>query len=491
MRYRAMAGIMLSFAAIIGLTACTGEGHLDNHVYIVEKGGQPTEDTVVDWLDINNTTTFNTENIYQQKLSEKQLFLAASADGQFIFYEEALPEQDISILKGPGRVLVNLYVADQKTNTVQLIAEKRPFIVKTGWNQDNTMIAFNGEGVLTVYDIEKKKVVLENELETESVSTFFWSPLESRKLYLEQPYNTVGLLYYVEPQKKAELYETAERLYYKAQLDEIYYYGTRWGTTADNDEAIYTVIANKEKETVKVVGQGSYRDHYLRSVLLSGADNFGLTYIANVNQVNKSVQLTDSYVYDAKFIAGGRCIYTTASEDDTANLYELHLVNNKGEELKQWTVSGSSILLSEDGKTGYCSGPAQEIISFSRLEVTKQDVAEPMTELEKTLTGAGGIFIRLSLGQDVSKEEQDAFYANTEGLEQMQKTSLAQEVCLVAHMRLLMVNTNEQGQLCLVSLSGFDDEKQQIHSNVIFQLIEQNKKWYVLHFEMEDTSEEH
>lgn len=54
-----------------------------------------------------------------------------------------------------------------------------------------------------------------------------------------------------------------------------------------------------------------------------------------------------------------------------------------------------------------------------------------------------------------------------------------------------MVNANEQGQLCLVSLSGFDDEKQQIHSNVIFQLIEQNKKWYVLHFEMEDTSEEH
>lgn len=114
-----------------------------------------------------------------------------------------------------------------------------------------------------------------------------------------------------------------------------------------------------------------------------------------------------------------------------------------------------------------------------------------MTELEKTLTGAGGIFIRLSLGQDVSKEEQEAFYANTEGLEQMQKNSSAQEVCLVVHMRLLMVNANEQGQLCLVSLSGFDDEKQQIHSNVIFQLIEQNKKWYVLHFEMEDTSEEH
>ena len=88
MRYRAMAGIMLSFAAIIGLTACTGEGHLDNHVYIVEKGGQPTEDTVVDWLDINNTTTFNTENIYQQKLSEKQLFLAASLAGTGYFYFE-------------------------------------------------------------------------------------------------------------------------------------------------------------------------------------------------------------------------------------------------------------------------------------------------------------------------------------------------------------------------------------------------------------------
>ena len=104
MRYRAMAGIILSFAAIIGLTACTGEGHLDNHVYIVEKGGQPTEDTVVDWLDINNTTTFNTENIYQQKLSENSFF-GCQCRRSIYFYEEALPEQDISIFERAGTCL--------------------------------------------------------------------------------------------------------------------------------------------------------------------------------------------------------------------------------------------------------------------------------------------------------------------------------------------------------------------------------------------------
>ena len=96
------------------------------------------------------------------------------------------------------------------------------------------------------------------------------------------------------------------------------------------------------------------------------------------------------------------------------------------------------------------------------------------------------------LGQDVSKEEQDAFYANTEGLEQMQKTPSLRRFCLVAHIASVNGKCQRTGTAlsCIVEWI-FDDEKQQIHSNVIFQLIEQNKKWYVLHFEMEDTSEEH
>ena len=152
---RCKIGLCLLLIITLGLTACGGENFQDNQVYVVEQGGKLEEDTVVGWLDIENTTPFEDENRYQSKLAAGQLFLTASADGQLIFYEELGPEQDIAVLKGPGRVLVNLYVADQNTKTVQLIAEHRPFITKIGWNPNEQMVAFCGENMLTVYDTEK------------------------------------------------------------------------------------------------------------------------------------------------------------------------------------------------------------------------------------------------------------------------------------------------------------------------------------------------
>ena len=486
---RCKIGLCLLLIITLGLTACGGENFQDNQVYVVEQGGKLEEDTVVGWLDIENTTPFEDENRYQSKLAAGQLFLTASADGQLIFYEELVPEQDIAVLKGPGRVLVNLYVADQNAKTVQLIAEHRPFITKIGWNPNEQMVAFCGENMLTVYDTEKKKTMLEEDLASEAVSAFFWSPLESRKLYLEQPYNSVGLLYYIEPKKKAELYETAERLYYKARLDDTYFYGTRWGMDDDNHESIYTVISNEEKETVKVVGKGSYRDHYQRSVLLSGEDNFGLTYIANVNQVSKSVSLTDQYVYDAKFVAGGNSIFVTAAESRTKNQYVLHLVDSEGAAIKEWLVSGSSILLSEDGTIGYSSGPEQEVINFSQRAKQRGVALSQEDKLEKTLRGASSIYAELALGQQVSQQEQEQFYANLEGLTQIPAGSGSDDIRLTYSARLLMMEENEQGRLCLIALNGFNNQQQQIQQQMVVQLVEHNHIWYVLHFETGDYSD--
>ncbi len=115
---------------------------------------------------------------------------------------------------------------------------------------------------------------------------------------------------------------------------------------------------------MKVIGKGSYRDHYLRSVLLSGENNFGLTYIANINQVSKTVALTEEYADDAKFVAGGKMIYITDGGSLSDNCFTLHLINGLGEEVQQWRISGSSLLVSEDGKVGYSSGPQQERFSF-------------------------------------------------------------------------------------------------------------------------------
>lgn len=475
----------------LGLTACGSEVFEDNQVYIVEQGGQLEEDTVVGWLDIHAAVPFTSENSYQQQLEQGKLFLTASDDGRYIFYEERLQEQDESVLKGPGQVLVNLYLIDQTRQTIALIAAKRPFIARTGWNEDETMVAFSGEGMLTVYDVEKQKCVLVEELAAETVTSFFWSPLESRKLYLEQPRSAIGSLYYMESQKKAELYETTEQLYYKAQLDDTYYYGTRWGVDQDSQEAIYTVLANQEKETVKVIGKGSYRDHYMRSVLLSGENNFGLTYIANINQVSKAVTLTEAYVYDAKFITGGKMIYITDDESLSDNFFTLHLINALGEEVRQWRVSGSSLLLSEDGKVGYGSGPQREIVSFEQQTVQKEQQIDSADAMLTILRGASSVYARLLLGQAVSPEEQEQFYANLEGLEQLQKEQTLVEGTAMFWIRILSAEENELGRLCTVTMLGQNSAHQWKQQQVQFQMVEHNQRWYVLHFKAGEIGEEH
>lgn len=473
----------------LSLTACSGETFEDDQVYIVEQGGKLEEDTVVGWLDIHAAAPFAAENRFQQQLTQGKLFLTASADGQQIFYEERLTEQNETVLKGPGQVLVNLYLIDQTRQTITLIAEKRPFIARTGWNEAGTMVAFSGEGALTVYDVEKQRNILTEDLTGEIITSFFWSPVESRKLYLEQPRNAIGSVYYMEPQKKAELYETTEQLYYKAKLDDTYYYGTRWGADEDNHEAIYTVLANQDKETVKVIGKGSYRDHSLRSVLLSGENNFGLTYIANINQVSKALSLTEEYVYDAKFVAGGKMVYITGNTA-ADNLYTLHLVSATGEALQHWEVSGSGLLLSEDGKIGYSSGPRQEIISFEEQTLQQGAQGLPDDALRAVLRSASSIYAKLLLGRTVPQAEQEQFYANLEGLEQLQKTQTVLEEPIMLWIRLDAIEDNEAGKLCTVSITGQNGAQQRIQQQVQFQMIEQNQQWSVLHFKVGERGEE-
>lgn len=258
----------------------------------------------------------------------------------------------------------------------------------------------------------------------------------------------------------------------------------------ENHETIYTVIANGEKEIVKVVGKGSYRDQYQRSVLLSGENNFGLTYIANVNQVSKNVSLTEEYVYDAKFIAGGNSIFVTA-DPARKNQYVLHLVDNKGMPLKQWSVSGSGVLLSEDGTLGYGSGPEQEVFDFSQRTKRKNTVPQQVNPLENTLRGASSVYVELALGQAVPQQEQERFYANLEGLQQVPAKPQEQEAenHFTYSARLLLTEENEQGQLCLLALNGFNDQQQQLQQQMVVQLIEQNQTWYVLHFETREYSD--
>ena len=476
---------------IIGMcvSACGSEIYHDDQVYIVEKGGQMEKTSVVDWIDIEKKNVFAEENTHQEVFRVNQFYLTESRDKSKVFYQQRTLGQDESVLIGPGKTMVNLYVWDKKEERKTLIAENIPFIVKTEWNKSRNMVAFCGDGSLIVYDLDKEGIVLDDDTIHETVTSFYWSPLESRKLYLEQPFNAIGLLYYMKPQKKAELYETAEQVHYKARLNKEYFYATIWGNDPENQETVQTVLANADKEAVKVIGDGNYKDHYFRSVLLSQDDNFGLTYISNINQVSNKIFVTDEYIYDAKFIAEGRFIYVTGIENRLEDEYMLHLVDTKGEEIKTWKISGSSVLLSEDGKTGYSSGPKQERIYFENLAMDAKGSGFSMGPLSRALRGASGIYAEKFLGGQVADEDILQFYLNLDAFKGMKAYKNQDNLKMLYDADLVETVNTFNGKECKVNVLGANSRQKQIDKQITFRMQEINQKWYVTDFETEKEEE--
>ena len=473
----------------IFVSACGSEIYHDDQVYIVEKGGQMEKNSVVDWIDIEKKNPFAEENTHQQYFRINQLYLAESKDKTKVFYQQRTLGQDESVLAGPGRTMVNLYIWDKDRQKKSLIAEDVPFIVKTEWNKSKNMVAFCGEGSLIVYDLDKEIVVLNNETVHETITSFYWSPLESRKLYLEQPYNAIGLLYYMKPQKKAELYETAEQLHYKAQLNKKYFYATVWGNDSDNQEKIQTVLANQDKEVVKVIGDGNYKDHYFRSVLLSQDDNFGLTYVANINQVSNRMTVTEDYVYDAKFVKNGNFIYITGENDYLEDKYILHFVNSKGKEEKTWVISGSSVLLSEDGGIGYSSGLKQEKIDFTNLRMDINSSGVSVGPLSKALRGAAGIYAEKFLGCQIPDEKVLRYYLDSDGFKGTRSYKNQDGLKVLYEAELLETVNNFEGKVCKVKITGANSRQRQIDKQIMFQMRERNQTWYVTEFEAAEKQE--
>ena len=183
-------------------------------------------------------------------------------------------------------------------------------------------------------------------------------------------------------------------------------------------------------------------------------------------------------------------IYITDDESLSDNFFTLHLINALGEEVRQWRISGSSLLLSEDGKVGYGSGPQREIVSFDQQTVQKEQQIDSADAMLTILRGASSVYARLLLGQAVSPEEQEQFYANLEGLEQLQKEQTLVEGTAMFWIRILSAEENELGRLCTVTMLGQNSAHQWKQQQVQFQMVEHNQRWYVLHFKAGEIGEE-
>ena len=166
---------------------------------------------------------------------------------------------------------------------------------------------------------------------------------------------------------------------------------------------------------IKIIGQGIYKDSYLGSVLLLGNDRFGLFLVADINQVSKGFLLTEQYVYDAKFLPGGRIAYITRPEEVRDNRFQLTICAADGEVLQRLSISGSGLLLSPDGRYGCVSGPGAEVIDLDEARLLSQAQAVSADidgQLLAALRGASLLYMRQALGQPVDEAGLSAYFVD-------------------------------------------------------------------------------
>ncbi|MFZ7103325.1 MAG: hypothetical protein ACOWWO_11820 [Peptococcaceae bacterium] len=413
-------------------TGCGQGGIKDNQVYVVEREHAASDygDKTIDELDTEGRIPFQEYRGLPAGDGDSwdQVLLTIAPDGKAMYFMEPMDlKETSSVIKGSSPEKVRLYRLEGDTGEERTLAENVPFVSRVQWNQSGTLVAFGGGERLLIYSPEADKLLLENQLQNDSVNYFFWSPKDESKLYSEQASLVNGAIYYVDSQKKVEAYETREELYFKGKLDNDYYYATRWSTAGEQEsntersDGMKTVIIDKQGNTVKVLAEGCFRDAYKKSLLQVGEGGFGLYYTADIDRADEVKTLTAEYVYDVRFVADGKIAYIIADNDFSGNNFLLYITDQKGSQLKKLTVSGSNIALLPDGKTGYVGGQNWEKVDFESNEIiniiadsrdwTEEELAKE--EIGQTLRGAVDILCKFELGGETDLAGAKKYFIDT------------------------------------------------------------------------------
>lgn len=378
------------------LTGCTQQEIKEGQVYVVQDDNY-SEEQQSDMLNIEGRIPFQkyVNQNFAELEDENRILLTISPDGKDLYLMEKMETDEFSkVIMGETGESVRIIREDSITKEQKILIENIPFVSKVLWNTEGNKVAFGGEGRLTVYDVSNGSAMMKEQLMQDTITSFFWSPIDENKLYSEEPDLANGSIYYLASQKKVEAYETREETYYKGKLDSNYYYGTKWDLVRGE---IKTVILDKQGKVMKALTAGRFRDAYQKSLVVVGERGFGLHYIRDINSPEKPITLTKEYVYDVKFIADGNIVYTTMAEDIESNLFYLHIVSNNGNELKKFKVLGGSIAVAPDGTWGYISGPEWRRVDFvqNKLEKDSLIVDEKTGELQEIYATIRGGMITL------------------------------------------------------------------------------------------------
>lgn len=381
---------------LLFLVGCTQQEIKEGQVYVVQEENSSQEESN-DMLNIEGRIPFQryVHKKFLELQDSNQVILTISSDGKEIYLMEKMEKEDFpQVIMGETGELIRIIRQNTVTGEKEIVAEGLPFISRVLWNTEGDKIAFGGGERLTIYDVKNHSLLMKEELEQDIVTDFFWSPVDSNKLYSEEPDLANGSIYYLASQKKVEAYETREEAYFKGKLDSSYYFGTKWDLV---EGKIKTVILDKQGKVMKVLTTGRFRDAYQRSLVVVGEGGFGLYYILDINRPEERLTLTKEYIYDVKFVTDGKIVYTTKAEDLEDNLFYLHIVSSQGEVLKKLKVQGGSIAVSPDGATGYISGPVWQQVDFVESKLEKDVIieGEETGELEGMYSAIRGGMITL------------------------------------------------------------------------------------------------
>ncbi|WHH60882.1 lipoprotein [Petroclostridium sp. X23] len=408
---------------ILVLAGCTQQEIKEGQVYVV-KDDNSHEEQAGDMLNIEGRIPFQkyvNQSLVDQYNSNR-ILLTISPDGNEMYIMEKFEASSLShVIMGDPDEKVRIIKEDIATKDQKIVIENIPFVSKVLWNTEGNMVAFGGGGKLTVYDVENNNVLMNEKLAQDTITNFFWSPVNEDKLYSEQPNLANGSIYYLASQKKVEAYETREETYYKGKLDSNYYYGTKWDLTGGD---INTVILDKQGKIIKVLTQGRFRDAYQKSLLVVGETGFGLYYIRDINSLDEMIALTEEYVYDVKFVTNGEIAYTTKADDIDTNLFYLHIVDNSGDYLKKFKVYGGSVAVLPDGNSGYISGPEWQQVDFVQNKLVQQNTqtkdyeADDLHKIYATIRGAMTTLYDFELKGEQNWNSLKKYFKNTQLPEQ-------------------------------------------------------------------------
>ncbi len=435
---------IICVSALMLLSACSSQekkaspthGLVTKNVSTVKPSNSILNDTENRFLDIDTST-----------LPEGTIPLTKSSDNTTIFYMERTDKSGktddktpvIKALKGNTRQNVNLIGFNIKTGKKNIISKSIPFISYCKWNRNGNLVAFCGGERLTVYDIQKNKLLLEDSLINDSVTYFGWSP-DGNSIYTEHPNLINGTIYNFKDGKTLHCYETDIRLYYKGTFGDSRYFATEnlivneveqkksGGSLNENR----TVLTDSNGNVINSLSGGRFRDYYKNAVLQIGESGFGLIYYSDLEKPELR-EITKEYVYDVKFTAGGYFLYTVKSEDVEKNIFMLYICDEIGNEKARVAVSGPYISISPDGRLAYTSGPLKEVIELENVLNNEKTVTflqnEKINEiyneskdeekLLKVLRGAMDTYLKFIIANIKDYDSAAKYFMNSENPSQM------------------------------------------------------------------------